>query len=91
MRGRQRMANINICVIGWKSKELTTYLAAIRNIQGLKVLKRRNKPFYDITGDLATQQDYNRMIEALSNILSECGAEIEINDDDLRAKIFAAV
>lgn len=85
------MSNINICVISWKSKELTAYLANIRGIQGLKVLKRRNKPFYDITGELATQQDYNTMIAALSNILNECGAEIEIKDNELRDKIFAVV
>jgi hypothetical protein len=85
------MTNINICVISWKSKELTAHLANIRRIQGLKVLKRRNKPFYDITGELATQQDYNKMIVALSNILNECGAEIEIKDNELRDKIFAVV
>ena len=85
------MSNINICVISWKSKELTAYLGNIRQISGLKVLKRRNKPFYDITGELSSQQDYNRMIEALNNSLCECGAESEIDDDNLRDKIFAAV
>lgn len=85
------MTNINICVISWKSKELTAHLANIRRIQGLKVLKRRNKPFYDITGELATQQDYNKMIAALSNILTDCGAEIEIKDEALRDKVFAVV
>ena len=85
------MTNINICVISWKSKELTAHLANIRRIQGLKVLKRLNKPFYDITGELATQQDYNKMIVALSNILTDCGAEIEIKDEALRDKVFAVV
>ena len=85
------MSNINICVIGWKSKELTAYLGNIRHIEGLKVLKRRNKPFYDITGELTSQQDYNKMIAALNSILCECGAEIEIIDDELRDKVFAAI
>ena len=46
------MSNIEICVIGRKTPDFTSHLAEIRHISGLKVLKRRNKPFYDITGSL---------------------------------------
>lgn len=78
------MNNIDICVICRKSKDLTNNLTVIRNIEGLKVLKRRNKPFYDITGSIAADSDLATMRQALEYLLNHCGAQIEINDDKLR-------
>lgn len=85
------MNNINICVSGCKTKDFTAHLAIIRGISGLKVMKRRNKPFYDITGAVATETDFRTMEDALSYLLTYCEAEIEINDPALRDIIFPNV
>ena len=42
------MKNIRVCVIGRKTKDFIAEINSIRKIEGIKVLKRRNKPFYDI-------------------------------------------
>lgn len=85
------MNNINICVSGCKTDDFTAHLGIIRKIGGLKVLKRRNKPFYDITGAVATEQDFKQMEQELSYLLTYCEAEIEINDPALRALVFPNV
>ena len=82
------MNNIDICVICRKSKELTEQLAVIRNIEGLKVLKQRNKPFYDITGKITSKQDFAAMAEALQYMLNHCEAELDIKDEGLRQTVF---
>ena len=82
------MNNISICVICRKSKELTEQLTTIRRIEGLKVLKQRNKPFYDITGSIAADSDLTTMRQTLEYLLNNCGAQIEIKDDELRQVFF---
>ncbi len=82
------MNNISICVICRKSKELTDNLTVIKGIEGLKVLKRRNKPFYDITGSIAADSDLNTMRQTLKDLLNHCGAQIEIQDEELRQLFF---
>ena len=85
------IANIHICVIGCKTKDFTAHLADIRQIDGLKVLKRRNKPFYDITGDIQSEQAFNVMSAALSYLMTHCEAELEINDAALRDRLLLMV
>ncbi len=82
------MTSINICVIGRKTKDFTDQLAIIRQIDGLKVLKRRNKPFYDITGSVKDDTDFALMGKSLSSLITNCGAELEINDKQLQDRIF---
>ena len=82
------MNNIDICVICRKTKDLTDRLTVIRSIEGLKVLKRRNKPFYDITGSIAEDSDLATMRQALEYLLNHCGAQIEIKDDELRQAFY---
>lgn len=82
------MNNISICIIGRKTKDFTEHLTVIRKIEGLKVLKRRNKPFYDITGDINGDDNIATMREALEYMLNNCGAEIEIKDAELRQVFF---
>ena len=77
------MNNIDICLIGRKTPDFTAHLTVIRSIEGLKVVKRRNKPFYDIKGDI-TNNDLTAMAKVLQYMLNYCEAEIEIKDDDLR-------
>ena len=81
------MTNIQICVIGRKTQDFTSQITAIRKIDGLKVLKRRNKPFYDITGNVSNNADFARMGQALSYLIANCDAELEINDKELQDKI----
>ena len=85
------MSSIDICVIGRKTPDFTNHLAEIRHISGLKVLKRRNKPFYDITGSLDNAADFAAMGRALSYLIANCGAELEIKDKDLQARIDSAL
>ena len=82
------MMNIEICVIGRKTPDFTEQLAIIRRIEGLNVLKRRNKPFYDITGCVKNDADFSAMSETLSSLITNCGAELEIKDKILQDKIF---
>lgn len=82
------MTTIDICVIGRKTKDFTDQLAIIRHIDGLKVLKRRNKPFYDITGSVKDDTDFALMGKSLSSLITNCGAELEINDKQLQDRIF---
>ena len=82
------MNNISICVICRKSKALTDQLTVIRSISGIKVLKRRNKPFYDITGSIAADSDLATMRQTLEYLLNHGGAQIEIQDDELRQVFF---
>lgn len=86
-----KMMKIEMCVIGFKNKDFTNHLTEIRKIKGLKVLKRRNKPFYDISGEIEADADLAAMGTALSYLLTHCNAELEINDDDLREKILAII
>ena len=81
------MSNIDICVIGRKTQDFTAHLTIIRHISGLKVVKRRNKPFYDITGELTSKQDFAAMAEALQYMLNHCEAELDIKDKDLQRAI----
>ena len=85
------MNNIDICVIGRKTADFTAHLTVIRSKEGLKVVKRRNKPFYDITGDITNKSDLTAMAEALQYMLNHCEAEIEIKDDSLRQTILDMV
>lgn len=85
------MNNIDICVIGRKTEDFTAHLTVIRKIEGLKVVKRRNKPFYDITGDITNNNDLTAMAAALQYMLNHCEAEIEIKDDNLRQTILDMV
>ena len=78
------MNNIDICVIGRKTPDFTEQLTIIRGISGLKVVKRRNKPFYDITGAVTNDNDLSAMADAIKYMLVHCGAELEIKDDGLR-------
>lgn len=82
------MNNINICIICRKSKDLTDNLTTIKRIDGLKVLKRRNKPFYDITGNITRSDDIATMRQALIYLLNHCEAQIEIKDDELRQAFY---
>lgn len=83
------MTNIDICVIGRKTPDFTQQLTIIRNIDGLKVLKRRNKPFYDITGYVKDDADFALMGKTLSSLITDCGAELEINDKQLQERVFS--
>ena len=85
------MNNIDICVIGRKTADFTEHLTVIRKIEGLKVVKRRNKPFYDIRGDITNNNDLSAMAKALQYMLNNCEAEIEIKDDNLRQTILDMV
>ena len=82
--------NIEMCVIGRKSKQFEEQLIAIKKIQGVKVLKRRNKPFYDIKG-CVDDNSLNAMAEPLSTLISDCGAVLEIGNSDLRQEIFRLI
>ena len=82
------MTTIDICVIGRKTKDFTDQLAIIRHIDGLTVLKRRNKPFYDITGTVKDDADFALMGKSLSSLITDCGAELEINDKQLQDRVF---
>ncbi len=81
------MNSIDICVIGRKTPDFVEQLAIIRHIDGLKVLKRRNKPFYDITGIVKDDTDFALMGRTLSNLITNCGAELEISDKQLQDRI----
>ena len=81
------MNNIDICVIGRKTPDFIAHLTIIRHIGGLKVVKRRNKPFYDITGEITSNQDFAAMAEALQYMLNHCEAELDIKDKDLQRAI----
>ena len=85
------MSNIDICVIGRRTPDFTEHLTIIRGISGLKVVKRRNKPFYDITGDITNKADLAAMAEAIKYMLVHCGAELEIKDDELRQTVLDLV
>lgn len=85
------MNNIDICVIGRKTDDFTAQLTVIRHISGLRVVKRRNKPFYDIKGEVANQQDINTMAGALQYLLTHCEAELDIKDKDLQQAILDLV
>ena len=85
------MNNIDICVIGRKTPDFTEHLTIIRHISGLKVIKRRNKPFYDITGEIASNADFNTMAEALQYMLTHCEAELDIKDKDLQRAILEII
>lgn len=85
------MNNIDICVIGRKTDDFTAQLTVIKRISGLKVVKRRNKPFYDIKGNVANQQDLHAMAEALQYLLNHCEAELDIKDKDLQQAILNLV
>ena len=78
---------IDICVICRKTPEFLSHLTAIRKIDGVKVLKRRNKPFYDITGIVGNEKDFALMSQTLSYLIANCGAELIIDDTELQAKI----
>ena len=81
------MSNIDICLIGRRTKDFTEHLTIIRGINGLRVVKRRNKPFYDITGEITSKQDFAAMAEALQYMLNHCEAELDIKDKDLQRAI----
>lgn len=83
--------DINICLIGCKSKDFIEHLAIIRHIDGIKVLKRRKKPFYDITGVIDSEETFLKLGNVLSYLITECEAELAIDNDDLRHKIFEIV
>ena len=85
------MTDIEVCVIGRKTQDFTAHIAAIRRIEGLKVLKRRNKPFYDITGAVKSDDDFALMGRELSYLIMNCGAELEINNKALQDKIFRII
>lgn len=85
------MNNIDICVIGRKTNDFTAQLTVIKHIGGLKVVKRRNKPFYDIKGSIDNQQDLHTMAEALQYLLTHCEAELDIKDKDLQQAILNLV
>ena len=85
------MSYINMCIIGRKTPDFTAHLKIIRKIDGLKVIKRRNKPFYDITGVLTNKQDFAAMAEALQYMLNHCEAELDIKDKDLQRAILEII
>ena len=85
------MSNIDICVIGRRTPDFTEHLTIIRHISGLKVVKRRNKPFYDITGEITSKQDFAVMAEALQYMLNHCEAELDIKDKDLQRAILEII
>ena len=85
------MNNIDICVIGRKTADFTAHLTVIRKIEGLKVVKRRNKPFYDITGDITNNNDLTAMAAALQYMLNHCEAELDIKDKDLQRAILEII
>jgi hypothetical protein len=78
------MKNIRVCVIGRKTKDFIAEINSIRKIEGIKVLKRRNKPFYDIAGELNTDDDFNLLCKHLHYLIMNCEAEIEVEDKDLQ-------
>ena len=84
------MADIRLCVIGRSTDEFSIQIKSIRQIQGLKVQKRRNKPFYDVSGNIGPA-DIEVMTAALAHLLTKCGAELEIADKALEQKIIALV
>ena len=71
---------INICIICRKTSEFIDHLAVLRGIDGIKVLKRRNKPFYDITGTIGSESDFRLIGQTLSYLITNCGAELVIDD-----------
>lgn len=81
------MSMIDMCIIGRKTPDFTEHLMIIRKIEGLKVTKRRNKPFYDITGEVTKQDDITAMAEAIKYMLNHCEAELDIKDKQLQEKI----
>lgn len=84
------MADIRLCVIGRNTNEFSIQIKSIRQIQGIKVQKRRNKPFYDVSGNVGPA-DIEVMTAALARLLTNCGAELEIEDKELEQKIIGLV
>ena len=82
------MSNIEMCIVGRRTPDFTTQLTTIRKIEGLKVVKRRNKPFYDITGYINKQDDLKTMVDAIKYMLVNCEAELDIKDEHLRQVVF---
>lgn len=82
------MSYIDMCIIGRRTPDFTAHLTIIRKINGLKVMKRRNKPFYDITGNVSKQEDIAAMAEAIKYLLNNCEAELDIKDEHLRQVVF---
>ena len=81
------MNNIELCVIGRTTPAFTSHLNSIRRISGLKVVKRRNKPFYDVRGSLDSDAAFRAMCNELSFLITNCEAEIEITDKTLQERI----
>lgn len=77
-----------MCIIGRKTPDFTEHLTIIRKIDGIKVVKRRNKPFYDITGNISKQEDITAMAETIKYLLNNCEAELNIKDEQLQQVIF---
>ncbi len=84
------ITNIEICVIGRKSKQFEEQLTAIKKIQGVRVLKRRNKPFYDIKGSV-DDNSFAAMGEPLSALVSDCEAVLEISNSELRQSVLRMI
>ncbi len=84
------ITNIEICVIGRKSKQFEEQLTQIKKIKGVKVLKRRNKPFYDIKGSV-NDSDFAAMGEPLSALVSDCEAVLEIGNSELRQNVLRMI
>jgi hypothetical protein len=82
---------IQICVICSNDKQFIRYLTTIRKIAGVKVLKRRSKPFYDITGELTQENDFLKLGTALAKMLDECQAQIAIPDPELKQKMLSFI
>lgn len=81
---------IKFCVIGSSSRAFTAHITSIRKIEGVKVIKRRNKPFYDVSGniDAAAFKDVGI---SLALLMDECGAQLEIPDEQTKTELLAII
>lgn len=83
------MLDIKMCIICWKSDELSAQINSIKEIEGLTVNKRSNKPFYDVIG-VINIDDLHRFARILAELLKH-DAELEIEDEHLRETFLTLV
>lgn len=80
------MKCIKFDIASFYSEALENNLKQLRKINGVKVMKRRSKPFYDITIDntFDEEKDLQGLVEVLARLMIE--ADISIGGEDEEAR-----
>jgi len=71
------MKRFKFDIAGFYSEALEKNLKALRKIEGVKVVKRRSKPFYDVS--ISEKFDDTRDLENLINVLARLMVEADIS------------